>query len=50
MWDRSEMHTEIWWGYLQERKHLQGFGLGIKIIFKSEMSLEEVEWEDMNFI
>jgi hypothetical protein len=50
VWDRSEMLTEIWWENLQETKHLQGFGLGRKITSKSEMSLEEVGWEDMDCI
>jgi len=44
------MLAEIWWGNPQERKHLEGLGLDRKMIIKSEMSLEEGEWEDMKCI
>lgn len=50
VWDRSEMLAEIWWGNLQEGKHLEGLGLGRGMILKWEMSLEEEEWEDMECI
>jgi hypothetical protein len=43
MYGTSEMYTEIWWGNLQERKHLEGLGLDRRMILKSAMSLEEVE-------
>jgi len=31
---REEVYTEIWWGNLRERYHLEGLGLDEKIILK----------------
>ena len=34
MYGTSEMHTEIWWGNLQERKYLEVLGLGRRMTLK----------------
>jgi hypothetical protein len=34
IWGRGEVYTELWWGNLRKRDHLQDPGLNGKVILK----------------
>jgi hypothetical protein len=34
MYERSEMHTWLWWGNLKENNHLENLGVGGRLLLK----------------
>jgi hypothetical protein len=34
VWGRAEVYTELWWGNMRERDHLEHPGLGRRIILR----------------
>ena len=43
VWERGEVHAQLWWGDLWERGHLGG--PRHRWEDSTEMDLEEVEWK-----
>ena len=48
VWNRRELRTEGWWGYLRERDHLKDVDVDRKIILKLALSKKHgMAWTDL---
>jgi len=34
VWERGEVHSELWWEIMREREHLEDLGVDKRIILK----------------
>jgi hypothetical protein len=45
IWGRGQVHTEFWWGDLEERVHVEDLGTDGRVILKWIINtLEREEW------